>query len=394
LRPCWGAPWLVPLPPPTRGLSGRERVTELQLGAGHVLARTDVGRLLSWGANHRGQLGVGDTIHRYEPVAIDSLDCAGVSQVFTHGDESYAIIVGTAYAWGACAGTLVAGRHIDVLCPQPFAALPARGIRRLEAQPGGTLTAYPNAAICSGSGRGAQHLPDGAEAAVEGDNAFEALHANGERHQVGFWIWGVWGDHEIDVPFQPWVTSDVRGLAVRQVAVAPSYFVVLWESGGLASWGKDKEGLLGLGDHRSYCSRARAIDLPPSCNHEGRAPSVIALQQGRSHFVVLTSSGLICTWGANSAGQLGLGDVESRSQPTEVQALRGKRVVQVVAVRDASYALTEEGVVHAWGDNCDGALGASGSIAAVAPKLLVPEAMGLRGGAVRRLEVLPSPAIA
>lgn len=36
----------------------------------------------------------------------------------------------------------------------------------------------------------------------------------------------------------------------------------------------------------------------------------------------------VLTWGDNSYGQLGLGDLEPRDKPTEVAFLRGKSIVR------------------------------------------------------------------
>jgi alpha-tubulin suppressor-like RCC1 family protein len=59
---------------------------------------------------------------------------------------------------------------------------------------------------------------------------------------------------------------------------------------------------------------------------------------GDSHYIALTSSGEIRTWGINESGVL---DIPFISE----------RIKKVVAGKDCSYALSDEGTVFAWGSN-------------------------------------------
>ena len=82
------------------------------------------------------------------------------------------------------------------------------------------------------------------------------------------------------------------------------------------------------------------------------APAVAA---GTSHTVVLTDTGTVWTWGANASGQLGLGNTNPKTIPTEVTSISG--VAAITAGGDSTYVLKSDGTVWAWGKNTSGQLG-------------------------------------
>jgi len=62
-------------------------------------------------------------------------------------------------------------------------------------------------------------------------------------------------------------------------------------------------------------------------------------------------------WGDNSGGELGLGDRDRRPTPTEITALRGKRVKDCVCGHAHTLVRTEDGELWATGTNGSGQLG-------------------------------------
>ncbi|XP_065655109.1 alsin isoform X2 [Hydra vulgaris] len=64
----------------------------------------------------------------------------------------------------------------------------------------------------------------------------------------------------------------------------------------------------------------------------------------------------VWSWGKNTYGQLGLGDLSNRCEPTLINKLKGKNIIQVTAGSDHSIALTAHGQVYSWGDNTYGQL--------------------------------------
>jgi len=78
--------------------------------------------------------------------------------------------------------------------------------------------------------------------------------------------------------------------------------------------------------------------------------------------MVIATDGRVFTWGRNETGQLGLGDVDNRSAPTEVKALAGIKVVDGACGKSHTVVVTADGNAYAWGSNKHGPLGV-GSIA-------------------------------
>ena len=49
---------------------------------------------------------------------------------------------------------------------------------------------------------------------------------------------------------------------------------------------------------------------------------------GQDHVICVTIERMIYTWGDNSKGQLGHGDLEYRNKPQLVEALKGKSIIR------------------------------------------------------------------
>lgn len=62
-------------------------------------------------------------------------------------------------------------------------------------------------------------------------------------------------------------------------------------------------------------------------------------------------------WGKGDCGQLGLGNFNGSPVPRVIQSLCAERVKQVACGSAHSLAVTEDGVVYAWGYGSDGQLG-------------------------------------
>eukprot|EP00446_Apocalathium_sp_SHHI-4_P057412 CAMPEP_0177299616 /NCGR_PEP_ID=MMETSP0368-20130122/4123_1 /TAXON_ID=447022 ORGANISM="Scrippsiella hangoei-like, Strain SHHI-4" /NCGR_SAMPLE_ID=MMETSP0368 /ASSEMBLY_ACC=CAM_ASM_000363 /LENGTH=578 /DNA_ID=CAMNT_0018757965 /DNA_START=52 /DNA_END=1789 /DNA_ORIENTATION=- len=179
-----------------------------------------------------------------------------------------------------------------------------------------------------------------------------------------FWLWGTWGKRKITAPF---LTQKVVG-KIRDVVIGQSFIIALEESGTLVSWGEDKVGCLGLGNDRVNQPEPAPIPFPMV---DEQSVKVVDVQFGRHHVMALTDKGKVYTWGENSGGQLGLGDLQTRFEPALVEELNAYTVTQVVAVDNMSYALTAHGVVYAWGENKEGTLGLEHD----SPKVPRPEPM-------------------
>lgn len=87
----------------------------------------------------------------------------------------------------------------------------------------------------------------------------------------------------------------------------------------------------------------------------GSGERFVAVSVGNRHICATSASGPAWCWGANSYGQLGTGDLVTRSSPTRV-VLSG-RVLQISAGSDFTCAIDDASVAWCWGLGLLGELG-------------------------------------
>lgn len=131
--------------------------------------------------------------------------------------------------------------------------------------------------------------------------------------------------------------------------------VLLWKVTGLAAWGSNTDGRLGMGTEQIQVA-------PQTVDTAGllAGKTVVQVATGSSHTLALTTEGRVYAWGLNSSGQLGDGTTTSRPRPVAVSiagVLAGKTVKAIAAGATHSYALTTEGRIYAWGRFNEGQLG-------------------------------------
>lgn len=85
---------------------------------------------------------------------------------------------------------------------------------------------------------------------------------------------------------------------------------------------------------------------------------VILISAGASHSAALLSGNFVCSWGRGEDGQLGHGDAEDRSSPTQLSALDGQEIVSLTCGADHTIAFSESQLqVYSWGWGDFGRLG-------------------------------------
>ncbi|XP_035245094.1 regulator of chromosome condensation [Anguilla anguilla] len=112
------------------------------------------------------------------------------------------------------------------------------------------------------------------------------------------------------------------------------------EKGLVLVLGQGDVGQLGLGEDVLERKKPALVSLP-----EG----VLQAVAGGMHTVCLSETGNVYTFGCNDEGALGRDTAEEGSETSPGKVELGERVVQVSAGDSHTAALTEEGVVYAWG---------------------------------------------
>jgi alpha-tubulin suppressor-like RCC1 family protein len=256
------APMAVPLPAGTR-------VTALAAGGCFGLALTASGRVLAWGQNSSGQLGLGH---------VNSTPQAPVRVHLPAGQKITRIAAGLVFglavtarghvlAWGdnqqAELGLGRTGTHRSRPAPVPL--------------PVGTRASVAR----SGPGNNGYALTAAGQALSWGTNGEGQLGHPGARDPSG--------PVRVALPAGRKVTALRPGLgfAVAQVA-----------AGRLLAWGDNREGQLGAGRTRASSASPLRVALPAGT----RVTQVVA---GEEFGLALTAAGKVLAWGSNSSGETG-----------------------------------------------------------------------------------------
>jgi alpha-tubulin suppressor-like RCC1 family protein len=139
---------------------------------------------------------------------------------------------------------------------------------------------------------------------------------------------------------RPTIVEGVGG--VRRVCAGDAVAFAIGEEGQLFSWG--------LGDHGRLGHRGRQSRLSPKRVRALRVVRVSTVSIGYHHVLALSEDGLVYAWGDNKErAVLGNPHVVRELLPRPIEALRGVRVGSIAAADCRSYAVTDSGEVWAWG---------------------------------------------
>lgn len=119
----------------------------------------------------------------------------------------------------------------------------------------------------------------------------------------------------------------------KQISCGFDHSGVLTDKGGIFIWGGNDFGQLGLGDQNNRSSPSE-IDLPFISG------KVKYFSFGAFHCMCLTHENDVYSWGFNDKGQLGNGTMLNQSQPKLIFRLRNKNVDKVLCSGNFSIFLT------------------------------------------------------
>jgi len=152
----------------------------------------------------------------------------------------------------------------------------------------------------------------------------------------------------------------------RVLATGWSHACVILATGGVTCWGGNDHGQLGLGHTSNLGDDEDLRDVPAARRQVDLGPTpVSALAAGGRHTCALLDDGRVKCWGDNGNGQLGLGDANHRGDdPGEmgdalpaVDLGTGRRALSIAAGGTHTCAVLDDGSVKCWGANTRGQLG-------------------------------------
>ncbi|XP_035182202.1 probable E3 ubiquitin-protein ligase HERC3 [Oxyura jamaicensis] len=161
--------------------------------------------------------------------------------------------------------------------------------------------------------------------------------ACGDRHSLALSRGGelfTWGQNacgqlgvgrQVTLTPKPQLVEGLKGIPLAQIAAGGAHSIAVSLSGAVYSWGKNDFGQLGLGhtEDKDYPSYIEALEHWKT----------VFISCGADHTAVLSKDGLVCTFGAGGAGQLGHNSTQNELTPRVVAELWGARVSQVVCGR-------------------------------------------------------------
>lgn len=306
----------------------------VRCGHFHSLARTDAGKVLAWGANGEGQLGLAgnsssDFMVPTPLQALGSLEAQleGETIIDCDGGRSHSVFVSAPRGRCFMAGKLPVvepGRHVEAVDDS---------VREL-------------------------HLVDGTGNPPQG--TVVACHA-GESHNLFVTsegeVWQWFGESATRVIARVGMERPTARLVlglpkVRKVSCGWHHTLVLTWDGRVFAFGGGCFGQLGLGSCRQ-CPSPSHVALPVECNS-----SVVDVAAGFACSLAATEQGWVYAWGSNEKCQLGLGtSVRGTVSPKPVDALAGVRVMQISAGFSHTACITRSGLLYLWGFGSYGQLG-------------------------------------
>lgn len=304
-------------------------------GWSHSMALTSEGKVMAWGSDNSGQLGIGRQTFLATPQRVPGMNVGTSPQAWRVAAGAYhtAVVKGDGSVWTW--GDNLTGQLGD-----------------------GTITARSTPTAVQGLGQVA--------AVTTGFGFTAALKADGS-----VWTWGsnengALGTGNTDtsaVQLSP-VQADLNGLPVSALAAGFSHVLGII-NGWVVSWGDNTAGQLGVGDYVS--SPSAQFVLGPT--------NVTAVSAGVYHSLALDANGAVWTWGNNIDGRLGDG-TSGNSRPYAYRLPNLPRIVAISAGALHSVAVAADGSVWAWGSNEYLQLGVTG-ISQRAVPALVPGLSGI-----------------
>jgi alpha-tubulin suppressor-like RCC1 family protein len=359
--------------------------------AGSIGLKTN-GTLWSWGANTFGQLGLGDTLYRSSPVQIGT----GTDWYKISGGDKMAFAIktdGSLWSWGVGSGgrlglndTFDRNTPVQIGTLTTWAKVAAGGNHCHAIKTDGTLWGWgynstgqvgDNTTVDRSSPVQIGTMTDWKE--IYGGVEYSmAIKTNGT-----LWGWGSNSSGKLGLNDTSQRNSPVQiGTLTNwsKVSAGNSHTMAVKTDGTLWSWGIGAGGPLGLND---TISRSSPVQVGTLTNWSDVSASILGAVRHNiygttswgsfNYSLALKTDGTLWSWGANTFGQLGLGDVVSRSSPVQI----GTSTWNSITARGFhSFSIRTDGILWGWGYNGYGELGLNNTILNTTTTLTVPTNVG------------------
>ena len=305
-------------------------VTPVKLAAGtyhNAVVKAD-GTVWTWGDNLLGQLGDGSITAKSTPTQVPNFKQAvavSAGFAFTMALKSD----GTVWTWGSnSSGALGVGNNTDI----------------------GNISLTP-VQVVGLDGFQAQSISAGYDFALAVINGYAIAWGANDAGQLGD------GSDTPTLSAQFVLSSPTTLGPSNVVAVAAGVYhsMALDSSGGVWAWGNNVDGRLGDG---TFSTRGYAFQI-------AGLPPIAAIAAGGQHSLALARDGTVWAWGNNDYFQLGVANSGNRATPAKVPGLNG--ITRIKTHYNHNMAIDGAGNVWSWGAGTTGQLGDGSSANRAAP---------------------------
>lgn len=325
--------------------------------------------LYTWGSNNAGQLGLSNTTNYSSPKQVGSL--TSWNKIYTGGDtnnESFSISIktdGTLWGWGYNGnGQLGLGNTTNYSSPKQIGALTdwssiTAGIESvLGIKTNGTLWGWGRNQFGQlGLGNTTNTSSPVQVGALTNWSQVSNSSANTAAIKTDgtLWTWGFGGDGALGLGNTTNYSSPKQVGSLTNwsyVSVGPQYTMSIKTDGTLWGWGYNFRGNLGLGNTTDYSSPKQIGALN---NWSKLTTGGLTFLGQYTNTLSIKTDGTLWAWGANTFGDLGLGNTTSYSSPKQVGSLTNW--LKVNSAYQSTYAFKTDGTMWSWGRNNLGQLG-------------------------------------
>lgn len=325
-------------------LAPSDKIQSLHFGANHSAAISSLNRVFIWGWNFNSRLGFNDTTNRNTPTEITSLfnlDTASnefIQSIKLGWASSFALTsTGRVFSWGE--------NSLGQLGDGTF-------------NPKGSPVDITSKFLLD---------PNTNEKVTYLSSSYESMFALTSAGNIFAWgdnTDGKLGDDTTTNRNTPTNITSRFGLLNGEVIQSISslglfHTVVLTNQSRVFTFGNNSNGQLGNGSSSSTISKT-PIDITSSFSLSV-GETILELNTGWRHSIIRTSLGRIMSWGRNSDGQLGTGNITNQFTPVNIAdqfvLQNGETIKSMSLGYNHSFAVTSVGRLFGWGINSSNQLG-------------------------------------
>ncbi|XP_077983839.1 E3 ubiquitin-protein ligase HERC2-like [Glandiceps talaboti] len=170
-----------------------------------------------------------------------------------------------------------------------------------------------------------------------------ALTSDGEVYSWGNGDGGRLGHGDTNPKEEPTLVTALSSRHVVHIACGSTYSAAITIQGELFTWGRGNYGRLGHGSSEDHSTPTIVVGL------KGHRAIDIACGSGDAQTLAVTDDGCVWSWGDGDYGKLGRGGSDGCKTPKIVEKLNGHDIVRVFCGAQFSAGLSKIGSVWTWG---------------------------------------------